>query len=48
MWKLLSEKLKLDEEIPKVITDVFKFDKVTKVQNIVINEFIKNKDVIVK
>ena len=48
MWKILSEKLKLDEEIPKVITDIFKFDKVTKVQNIVINEFIKNKDVIVK
>ena len=48
MWKLLAEKLSLDEEIPKVINEVFKFDKITKVQNIVINEFLKNKDVIVK
>ena len=48
MWKFLSEKLKLDEEITKVITEIFKFDKITKVQNIVINEFLKNKDVIVK
>ena len=48
MWKILAEKLKLDEEIPKVINEVFKFDKITKVQNIVINEFLKNKDVIVK
>ena len=48
MWKILSEKLKIDEEIPRVIEEVFKFDKITKVQNIVINEFLKNKDVIVK
>ena len=48
MWKLLSEKLNLDEEIHRIITEVFKFDKITKVQNIVINEFLKNKDIIVK
>ena len=48
MWKKLSEKLSLDDEIPKIIDEVFKFDKITKVQNIVINEFLKNKDVIVK
>ena len=48
MWKKLSEKLSLDDEIPKIIDEVFKFDKITKVQNIVINEFMKNKDVIVK
>ena len=48
MWKILSEKINLDEEILKVINEVFKFDKITKVQNIVINEFLKNKDVIVK
>ena len=48
MWKILSEKLGLDEEIPRILNDVFKFDKITKLQNIVINEFIKNKDVIVK
>ena len=48
MWKILGEKLKLDEEIPRVMSEVFKFDKITKVQNIVINEFLKNKDVIVK
>ena len=48
MWKILGELLKLDEEIPRVMSEVFKFDKITKVQNIVINEFLKNKDVIVK
>ena len=48
MWKHLSEKLNLDEEIPRIITDIFKFEKITKVQNIVITEFLKNKDVIVK
>ena len=48
MWKILSEKLSLDEEIPRIINEVFKFDKITKVQNVVINEFLKNKDVIVK
>ena len=48
MWKILSEKINLDEEILKVINEVFKFDQITKVQNIVINEFLKNKDVIVK
>ena len=48
MWKILSEKLGLDEEISRIINEVFKFDKITKVQNIVINEFLKNKDVIVK
>ena len=48
MWKILSKKLSLDDEIPKIIDEVFKFDKITKVQNIVINEFMKNKDVIVK
>ena len=48
MWKHLSDKLNLDEEIPRIITDIFKFEKITKVQNIVITEFLKNKDVIVK
>ena len=48
MWKILCEKLKVDEEIQKVIIEVYKFDKITKVQNIVIKEFLKNKDVIVK
>ena len=48
MWKHLSEKLNLDEEIPRIITEIFKFEKITKVQNIVITEFLKNKDVIVK
>ena len=48
MWKYLSEKLNLDEEIPRIITEIFKFEKITKVQNIVITEFLKNKDVIVK
>ena len=40
MWKRLSEKLNLDEEITRVITEIFKFDKITKVQNIVINEIL--------
>ena len=48
MWKIFSEKLNLDPEIPRIITDIFKFEKITKVQNIVITEFLKNKDVIVK
>ena len=48
MWNILSEKFKLDEEIPKVINNIYKFDTITKVQYIVINEFLKNEDVIVK
>ena len=48
MWNILSEKFKLDEEIPKVINNIYKFDSITKVQYIVINEFLKNEDVIVK
>ena len=48
MWNTLSEKFKLDEEIPKVINNIYKFDTITKVQYIVINEFLKNEDVIVK
>ena len=48
MWKQLSEKLNIDNGILKIITEVFKFEKITKVQNIVITEFLKNKDVIVK
>ena len=42
MWNTLSEKFKLDEEIPKVINNIYKFDTITKVQYIVINEFLKN------
>ena len=48
MWNILSEKFKLDEEIPKVINNIYKFETITKVQYIVINEFLKNEDVIVK
>ena len=48
MWNTLSEKFKLDEEIPKVINNIYKFETITKVQYIVINEFLKNEDVIVK
>ena len=48
MWNLLAEKLNLDEQIPKILTNTFKFTQITKVQNIVITEFLKNKDVIVK
>ena len=48
MWTTYCQKLNIDEEISKVMNEVFKFDKITKVQNIVINEFIKNQDVIVK
>lgn len=48
MWNLLAEKLNLDEQIPKILTNIFKFTQITKVQNIVITEFLKNKDVIVK
>ena len=48
MWNLLAEKQNLDEQIPKILTNIFKFTQITKVQNIVITEFLKNKDVIVK
>ena len=48
MWNTFADKLKLDSEIPRIMNEVFKFEKITKVQHIVINEFIKNEDVIVK
>ena len=48
MWNILSEKFKLDEEIPKILNNIYQFNKITKVQYIVINEFLKNEDVIVK
>jgi superfamily II DNA/RNA helicase len=48
MWKDFQKNHNIDENIIKAIDEEFKFDKITKVQNIVIPLFIKNKDVIVK
>jgi ATP-dependent RNA helicase DDX55/SPB4 len=48
MWRQFQTINKVDENIIKVIETVFQFDKITKVQNVVIPEFLKNKDVIVK
>ena len=48
MWEELKEKLNISPEIINILTNEYKFDKITKVQYIVINEFLKNQDVIVK
>lgn len=48
MWQEFKNKYSINDEIIKIIEEDFKFDKITKVQNIVIPEFLKNKDVIVK
>jgi ATP-dependent RNA helicase DDX55/SPB4 len=48
MWEELKEKLNISPEIINILTNIYKFDKITKVQYIVINEFLKNQDVIVK
>jgi superfamily II DNA/RNA helicase len=48
MWKEFQEKYKLNISLIKVIEEDMKFDKITKVQNVVIPNFLKNKDVIVK
>jgi ATP-dependent RNA helicase DDX55/SPB4 len=48
MWNKIGEQFKLDEEIPKILNNIYQFNKITKVQYIVINEFLKNEDVIVK
>jgi ATP-dependent RNA helicase DDX55/SPB4 len=48
MWNEFQKKNEIDQSIIDVINDEFKFDKITKVQNIVIPLFIKHKDVIVK
>ena len=40
--------LRLDEKILGIISDIFKFEKVSKVQNTVIPLFLQNKDVCVK
>ena len=48
MWRQFQTLYNVDENIIKVIESEFNFDKITKVQNVVIPEFLKNKDVIVK
>jgi ATP-dependent RNA helicase DDX55/SPB4 len=48
MWKQFGEINKIDTNIINVIENELKFDKITKVQNVVIPHFLKNKDVIVK
>ena len=48
MWNKIGEQFKLDKEIPKILNNIYQFNKITKVQYIVINEFLKNEDVIVK
>lgn len=48
MWREFQEKYKFDNSLIKVIEEDMKFDKITKVQNVVIPNFLKNKDVIVK
>lgn len=48
MWKEFQTRHSINDSIINVIENEFKFDKITKVQNIVIPLFIKNKDVIVK
>jgi len=48
MWKQFQEKYNLNTCITKVIEEDMKFDKITKVQNVVIPNFLKNRDVIVK
>lgn len=48
MWKEFQNKYLINEKIISVIDEDMKFDKITKVQNVVIPNFIKNRDVIVK
>jgi ATP-dependent RNA helicase DDX55/SPB4 len=48
MWKILQNTLKLNTNLIKVLENNLNFDKITKVQSVVIPEFLKNKDVIVK
>jgi ATP-dependent RNA helicase DDX55/SPB4 len=48
MWKEFQTINNIDENIIKIIEEELKFDNITKVQNVVIPQFIKNKDVIVK
>jgi ATP-dependent RNA helicase DDX55/SPB4 len=48
MWQDFQVKHGIDKSIIDVVVNEFKFDKITKVQNIVIPLFIKHKDVIVK
>ena len=37
MWNKIGEQFKLDEEIPKILNNIYQFNKITKVQYIVIN-----------
>ena len=48
MWQDFQKKYSINEKITEVIQEDMKFDKITKVQNVVIPNFIKNRDVIVK
>lgn len=48
MWKIFQKHFNLNQNLINVIQDELKFEKITKVQSVVIPEFIKNKDVIVK
>lgn len=48
MWREFSKIYGINESIINIIENELKFDKITKVQNVVIPQFIKNKDVIVK
>ena len=34
MWNTFADKLKLDSEIPRIMNEVFKFEKITKVLHI--------------
>jgi len=47
MWKEFQSKYCINEQIISIIEEMG-FDKITKVQNVVIPQFIKNRDVIVK
>jgi ATP-dependent RNA helicase DDX55/SPB4 len=48
MWQDFQTTNGIDKSITEVVTNEFGFDKITKVQNIVIPLFIRHKDVIVK
>ncbi len=48
MWRTFQKQHKISDIIINCIENEFKFNNITKVQNIVIPYFIKNKDVIVK
>jgi len=49
-WKIFNRNLNntISTDLISAIEDEFKFTKITRVQNVVIPYFIKNKDVIVK